>query len=81
VEEEVINDTIAFLLLVGVIIGVVFGLGTVVGLATRHHEATCERATIVDIGGCTENGCGVRFDDETTGVILYPVKGARVCKN
>jgi hypothetical protein len=41
----------------------------------------CENKTIIKIGGCTAHGCGVKYEDGTTGAELFPIEGriARVC--
>jgi hypothetical protein len=39
-----------------------------------------ESKMVLNVGGCDKYGqCGVLFEDETGGVIEYPVVGARYC--
>jgi hypothetical protein len=65
---------LALFMLVVVILAVGFRVA-------QNSSKVCIDKTIIKIGGCTAQGCGVRYADGGTGAELFPIEGmvSKVC--
>lgn len=49
------------------------------GTVSCSNDKLCK--TVEEVGGCSDQGCGVKFTDGSYGTAYYPVKGRYVCKD